>query len=403
MNRPVPRLGRHTVVQKQDGRFYLYASLSDSLIATEQSPQDLLASSGFTSDELAFLEEASATDAPDAAQLVEDAYLEKFLCEGLHPYVELTVEGRVSDAVAATLDATPVRSLTWLQAAGGRVDPVFLQVMHDRLASLRVQRLAADVAALLTAAPEPLPPLDVNLAVGADLDPDLRQAEQLAVVLAQARSVTVTVPAAPLGGSRGSLAQFLAKLADLLPLADVGVQEDRRVGAVPRAAGGADAVHALAAATGVQVRNAVIGTGPRPLGCPAAAPDVVYIDASGAVRKCPAAGPEGSLGRTDGGSLRVDAAVVARWAAANGYRNRRTECVSCGVLPRCFGESCPRTLLLEDTTRCLSPDARLLAQELSGEPKAGDGSCDAAVWLPLCTPSSLDHADTDTRWGTGAR
>ncbi|MGW8332554.1 hypothetical protein ACWGLE_32195 [Streptomyces sp. NPDC055897] len=403
MNGSAPQLGRYTVVQPHDGQFYLYASLSDTLIATERSPQHLLASGGFSDDELAFLEEASATDAPDASQLVEDTYLEKFLYEGLHAYVELTAQGRVSDAVAATLAATPVRSLTWIQSAGGCVDPVFLQAMHDRFAPLRVQRLTADVPGLLTAAPTPLPSLDVNLSFGADLDPDLRHAEQLATVLAQARSVTMTVPDHPPGDARGNLARFLASLADLLPSTDVGVQEDRRIGAVPRAAGGADAVHALAATIGVPVRNAVIGTGPRPLGCPAAAPDVVYVDASGAVRKCPAAGPEGNLGQTNGGVLRLDTAVIAQWAAANGYRNRRAECLSCGVLPRCFGESCPRTLLVEDTTHCLSPDAKLLTQELSGEPKATDESRDVAVWLPLCTPSGLDHADTDTHGGTGAR
>jgi radical SAM protein with 4Fe4S-binding SPASM domain len=403
MSEPTPRLGRRTVVQQHDGRFYLYASLSDTLVATEQSPQVLLASGGFSEDELTFLEEASATAALDADQLVEDAYLEKFLSEGLHPYVELTAEGRVSEAVAATLEATPMRSLTWLQTAGGQVDPEFLQGMHNRFVPVQVQRLTAEVTALLAVAPEPLPPLDVNLTVGAHLMSGSQQAEHLAAVLKRARSVTVTIPSVPPGGTAAdTLTRFLTRLAELLPLVNVGLQEDRRVGVMPRSAGGADAVHALAAAVGIPIRNAVIGTGPRPLGCPAAAPDVVYIDVGGAVRKCPAAGPEGILGQADGRSLRLDTSIVARWAAANGYRSRRTECLDCGILPRCFGESCPRNLLLENTTHCLSPDAHLLKQELSSESRVSDGNSDAARWMPLCAPSGLDYADADLLWMTGA-
>lgn len=373
--------GKYTVGQKRQLKFFLYASITDCLISTDQPPGVMLREERFSDEEISYLEECAALESVSNEQSVEDLYLEKSLYDSLQAYVDLDHDGLVSETVVHSLERTNCSSITWVQAENGLVNSQTLNHLQARISGAPTHRLVTEVETLTSRLSEPLLLPVYNIRIGSDLALSNSHIEALAQNLKHAKSVTLTVR---MGVDAERILQDLLKLANLLPDVEFGVQEDRVPGSLrntPQNQG----LYRIARRSDLAVRNAVVGGRTRPLGCPAALPDVIHIDMDGTVRKCPVAGAEGVLGQATGGRLELDRNVVATWAKANGYRNKRQECLSCAILPRCFGETCPRSVLTDGRNHCLCPDGRLLEDELRPSPANSDTS---ASWLPNCRPRS---------------
>ncbi|MFF7889432.1 hypothetical protein ACH40F_52470 [Streptomyces sp. NPDC020794] len=374
-------LGTHALVQESGGQFFLYAALTDTLISTVQHPAVMIRDGIFSDAEIGHLREFSALDEADASQSVEDIYLEKSLYSAVHPYVALDDDGLVADCVIASLEHTPVDRITWVQNEHGKINAGFLNALFRRISRPTVHRLMAPVQAMVTPLDEKLQVAICNVRIGPEFDLNSYWVKDMAHNLQDVMSLTLTLQA---GVDSNGITQALNALSGLLPKTNIGLQEDRVPGSARRDSAPSRKIYKIGKSADIPVQNAVVGGGERPLGCPAALPEVVYIDRSGTVRKCPVAGDEGVIGIAAGGRLELDRHTIGHWAKANGYRNRRRECLSCAILPRCFGETCPRAVLSQGTTPCLCPDGRLLEEELGPRPACPPDL--ETSWLPSCTP-----------------
>ncbi len=141
-----------------------------------------------------------------------------------------------------------------------------------------------------------------------------------------------------------------------------------------------------AATYGVATGNTVTGLQDRPYACPAADPYALVLGADGRVSKC-AADPAGSVvGRIADGELQIDWPEQARWAVAGQVTQGDPACASCPLVPKCFGEACPRESLATGRRICPAEDRHQLPSELEPCTAAEAEAEPTQPWFPHCHP-----------------
>lgn len=146
-------------------------------------------------------------------------------------------------------------------------------------------------------------------------------------------------------------------------------------------------IRAQLSAHGYAVSNTLNGPVARPFACPASHPSVFLISADLTLYKCPASPPhESRVGAISGARAHLDQAAHRAWTDANGHLAQQRPCTTCPVLPKCFGEVCPKALIHQRQLICPTEQAAEAAEltwiDLESSPA---DEHPAPGWFPPCS------------------
>ena len=137
--------------------------------------------------------------------------------------------------------------------------------------------------------------------------------------------------------------------------------------------------------------NHLFGSLTRPFACPASNPRMFFVSSTLELYKCPASSPEKSrIGQIRGTRAFIDPLLHQKWVGANGYIRQQVQCAQCPVLPKCFGEACPKSIIENDLLICPTAQEEESAELLyTNLEDLNEDETTGLAWFPRCKGESV--------------